>query len=268
MNPFTSEALRANLTTAILGLSIEIYKQVGSTNDLVREAARHGESEGLVIAADEQIAGRGRLGRAWRAPSGCCVLCSVLLRPRFSPQHAFYLTIAAALAIYRSIKSLSPRSSVLSTPTIKWPNDVLLGGRKVSGVLCESEFAGRDWVFSVVGFGINVNLSTDELGDLRDSATALSITWGEKVDRTLLLAHTLNELESLYFTLQEGQFGAVYEEWAAALETVGKHITVKAAEESLTGYALRVDPDGALVIRLEGGGEKRVLAGDVTMAGD
>lgn len=234
----------------------------------MREAARQGEPEGLVIVADEQIAGRGRRGRVWSAPPGCCVLCSVLLRPRFSPQHAFYLTIAASLAIYRAIKSLSPQSSASITPTIKWPNDVLLGGRKVSGVLCESEFAGNKWAFSVVGFGINVNLTPDDLGDLRDTATSLSIAWGQKVDRTLLLANVLNELESLYFTLQGGQFSIVHEEWVAALETVGKHVTVRAAEDSWAGNTLRVDPDGALVVRLEDGSERRVLAGDVTMSGD
>lgn len=268
MQPFTPQALSSILTTTLLGRSIEIYRQVGSTNDLVREAAKQGEPEGLVIAADEQIAGRGRLGRVWNAPPGCCVLCSVLLRPRFSPQQGFYLTIASALAIYRSIKTLSPQHSVACTPTIKWPNDVLLGGHKVSGVLCESEFTGGNWAFSVVGFGINVNLTPDELGELPDTATSLSIAWGQPIDRTTVLANVLKELESLYFTLQSDQFSIVHEEWAAALETTGKRVTVKAGEDNITGLAVRVDPDGALVVRSNAGSEQRVLAGDVTLAVD
>ncbi len=263
---YTPEAILATLNTTLLGRYIEVYSQVGSTNDLVRDAARRGEPEGLVIVTDEQVAGRGRLGRVWTAPPGCCVLCSVLLRPRFSTQNAFYLTIAAALAIYRAIRTLSPQHLVLSAPTIKWPNDVLMGGRKVSGVLCESEFSGGEWTFAVVGFGINVNLSPDELGGLRETATSLSSVFGYEVDRVALLASVLGELESIYFTLQNGQFGAVYAEWSQTLETIGKRVTVKEAEGSVAGQALRVDSDGALVLRLDGGVERRILAGDVTLS--
>src|SRR5215210_2648277 len=146
---YSVDILRARLNTTMLGRRIEVHQWVGSTNDVVREAALQGEAEGLVVLAEEQVTGRGRLGRIWLAPPGCCILCSVLLRPRFSPEHAFYVTIAAALAIYRACKPLldrKRRADGQETPdsalTIKWPNDVLIGGRKVSGVLCESEMEG------------------------------------------------------------------------------------------------------------------------------
>src|SRR5262245_59198062 len=106
---YTPEAIRTNLNTLILGKRIEMREQVGSTNDLAREAGRRGEPEGLVIVAEEQLAGRGRMGRVWTAPPGCCVLCSVLLRPRFPPEQAFYLTIAASLAIYRACRGIGDR---------------------------------------------------------------------------------------------------------------------------------------------------------------
>lgn len=262
---FTAETLRSVLSTTLLGRRIEIHPQVGSTNDLIREAGRRGEPEGLVIAAEEQLAGRGRRGRAWTAPSGCCILCSVLLRPRFSAQYAFYLTIAASLAIRRAIYTLRPQTSDLS-PAIKWPNDILLGGKKVAGVLCESELAGSDWAFAVVGFGINVNLTREQLGELRAIATSLSAEYLVEIDRASLLAGVLNELENLYLALQRGDFGAVFEEWAAAIETIGKHVVVREGSEELTGDALWVDADGALVVRLESGEERRVLAGDVTLS--
>src|SRR6186997_1507567 len=99
---YTPERVSAHLRTLTLGRCVEIHQQVGSTNDLVKEAARHSEPEGMVIAAEEQVTGRGRLGRVWTAPPGCCILCSVLFRPRFSPQQAFYLTAATALAIRRA----------------------------------------------------------------------------------------------------------------------------------------------------------------------
>jgi BirA family biotin operon repressor/biotin-[acetyl-CoA-carboxylase] ligase len=269
---YTPEAIQTSLKTLILGRRIELHQQVGSTNDLAREAGRRGEPEGLVILAEEQLTGRGRLGRTWVAPHGCCVLCSVLLRPRFSPQHAFYLTIATALAIHRALKGSGVRGqgSELASglaPRIKWPNDVMLNGRKVCGILSESEFTDGAWAFAVVGFGINANLNLDELGELQANATSLSTELGHDVDRAALLVRVLTELESIYLSLQSGQTGMVYREWVAALETTGRRVTVEAPEGRLIGQAVRVEPDGSLVLRLDSGEERRVLAGDVMLPG-
>lgn len=277
--PYTPEAIRAALNTTLLGQRIEVHPQVSSTNDLIREAARRGEPESLVIAADEQVKGRGRLGRTWSAPPGCCILCSVLLRPRFSPEQAFYLTIATSLAIYRACKTLLQEDKTSSTstslipnpqplvPIIKWPNDILIRGRKVAGVLCESEFTGGEWAFCVVGFGINVNIRPEDFGELSARATSLSSELGHSLDRAALLGSVLNELEALYLLLQGGQFSQIFNEWASALDTIGKRVSVSEPRGVLTGQALRVDEDGALVLRLDSGEEKRVLAGDVSGAG-
>jgi BirA family transcriptional regulator, biotin operon repressor / biotin---[acetyl-CoA-carboxylase] ligase len=261
-NLYTPQSISSHLTTLILGRRVELYPRAGSTNDLAREAGRRGEPEGLVIIADEQLSGRGRMDRVWTAPPGCCILCSVLLRPRFAPQHAFYLTIAAALAIYRVCAALLP-SSGGPRVAIKWPNDVLIGGKKVAGILCESEFGGEGWDFSVVGFGLNANLRPAELGDLRAAATSLSAEMGREVNRAAVLARVLGELESLYLLLQNGQFGHLHSQWASALETLGKRVSINEAGDVVSGTAVRVDPDGALVIRRPGGSEQRVMAGDV-----
>jgi BirA family biotin operon repressor/biotin-[acetyl-CoA-carboxylase] ligase len=193
------------------------------------------------------------------------VLCSVLLRPRFSPQHAFYLTIAAAVAIHRAVKAVG--GGRLS-PTIKWSNDVLLNGRKVAGILSESEFSGGEWASSVLGFGINVNLQREQFGELRETATSLSAELGRVVDRVEVLARVLGELESLYLLLQGGQFGTVHAEWVAALETLGKRVSIadpggSGVGNTIQGRAVRVDADGALVVLTDGGVERRILAGDV-----
>lgn len=274
--PYTAEGISAALNTTLLGQRIEVHPQVGSTNDLVREAARRGEPEGLVIIADEQVKGRGRLGRTWTAPPGCCILCSVLLRPRFSPEQAFYLTIAVSLAIYRTCKTFLELDQVRSVPTpltpnpqpliptIKWPNDVLIRGRKVAGVLCESELTGGEWAFCAVGFGINVNIRPEDFGALKARATSLSSELGHSVDREALLASVLNELEALYLLLQGGQFSQVFGEWESVVETIGKRVSVNEPSGVLIGQALRVDEGGALVLRLDSGKERRVLAGDVS----
>lgn len=265
MQDYTPATIKSHLATHILGRRIELHPQVGSTNDLVKQAARQGEAEGLVVLAEEQVAGRGRLGRTWVAPPGCCVLCSVLLRPRFAPQQAFYVTIAAAVAIHRALRAVGGGAL---DPAIKWSNDVLLDGRKVAGILSESDFSGGDWAFSVLGFGVNVNLQREQFGQLRDTATSLSAELGRDVDRVEVLARVLSEFESLYLLLQGGQFGTVHAEWVAALETIGKRVSIvepgsNGAAGPVQGKALRVDADGALVVLTDGGVERRVLAGDV-----
>lgn len=279
---FRVDSIKARLDTMILGKNIELYQQVGSTNDLVREAGRMGSPEGLVVLTEEQVRGRGRLGRIWTAPSGSSILCSVLLRPRFSAQQAFYLTISASLAILRAVRgfaeekahSRGQRSKVRGEGTakaapkamIKWPNDVLVNGRKVAGVLSEGEFVGGEWVFAIVGFGVNVNLSDLELEGLRmgaPRATALSAEWGVEIDRAALVARILEEFESLYLALQNGQFVRVFEEWAGKLETIGRRVIVEQGADRVSGMAVRVDQDGALVVKRDDGVEERVFAGDV-----
>ena len=260
----TPEAVQTALNTTVIGNRIEVHRQVSSTNDLARDAARRGEKEGLVVLAEEQTAGRGRMGRIWIAPPGCCILCSVLLRPHFPSQHAFHITMAASLAIYRALNSvLSPQSSVL---TIKWPNDVLVNGRKVSGVLSEGEFVGGEWSFAIVGFGINVSMSRSDLEGLQaiaPNATSLSVETGTEIDRAVLLARVLEELERLYLALQNGAFNTVHEEWVSKVETIGRRVVVDQGRDRVNGIALRVDTDGALVVRTNDGLEHRVLAGDV-----
>jgi BirA family biotin operon repressor/biotin-[acetyl-CoA-carboxylase] ligase len=147
--------------------------------------------------------------------------------------------------------------------TIKWPNDILIRGLKIAGVLCESEITGGNWAYCAVGFGINVNLSAAELGDLKSTATSMSMELGRSIDRTALLSQVLHELDTLYISLQEGRFSAVFDEWAAALDTIGKRVSVLEPGGMLTGQALRVDRAGGLVIRLDSGDERQVLAGDV-----
>jgi BirA family transcriptional regulator, biotin operon repressor / biotin---[acetyl-CoA-carboxylase] ligase len=278
---YTIGNIQVKLGTLLLGKRMQLHPQVGSTNDLIREAGREGAPEGLVILAEEQVRGKGRLGRTWTAPPGSSILCSVLLRPRFPPQQGFYLTIAASLAILRAIRKLTvdgrrwtvdDQSQITSTKSairnpksaIKWPNDVLLNGRKVAGVLCESEFNGGEWAFAVVGFGINVNLPREKFGELRARATSLSAELGHEIDRAALLALVLDELEASYLALQDGQMQPTFQAWADALETLGKKVTVSEPGGKLTGVAMRVDSDGVLIVKTDAGTERRVLAGDVS----
>ncbi|MGA7730567.1 MAG: biotin--[acetyl-CoA-carboxylase] ligase [Chloroflexia bacterium] len=285
MADYIVDSIQAKLGTLLLGKRMQLHPQVGSTNDLVREAGRQGAPEGLVILAEEQVRGRGRLGRTWTAPPGSSILCSVLLRPRFPPRQGFYLTIAASLAILGAIRKLTVdvgrwtldginqitgTKSPIRVPSgrpqsaIKWPNDVLVNGSKVAGVLCESEFNGGEWAFAVVGFGINVNLPTESFGEMQATATSLSAELGHEIDRAALLALVLEELEACYLALQDGQMQPTFQAWADALETLGKRVTVNEPGGMITGTAMRIDSDGALIVKTDAGTERRVLAGDVS----
>src|SRR5262245_14606940 len=124
LSTYNEQGIYSHLNTLTIGQRIQLHHQVRSTNDVAKEAGRRGDAEGLVILAEEQLAGRGRLGRTWIAPVGSSVLCSVLVRPRFSPQHAFYLTIATSMSIHSVCANMFPTESGTAV-TIKWPNDVL-----------------------------------------------------------------------------------------------------------------------------------------------
>jgi BirA family biotin operon repressor/biotin-[acetyl-CoA-carboxylase] ligase len=260
--PYTPQSIRLQTRTTVIGRRIEMHEQVGSTNDLAREAGRRGEPEGLLILAEEQTQGRGRLGRTWVAPPHTSILGSLLLRPRFSAQHAFHLTMAAALAIHDTC-AMGDFAAFGMSPSIKWPNDVLVNGRKIAGVLSESEFSGGDWDFAVVGFGINANSDPEDLGPVQIPATSFAREMGSAIDRVLLLSRVLMFFEDAYLQLQNGQHRFVYERWTRALETVGRPVRVQEAGGMVEGTAVGVDPDGALLVRTASGERRRVLAGDV-----
>jgi BirA family biotin operon repressor/biotin-[acetyl-CoA-carboxylase] ligase len=260
--PYTPQSIRLQTRTTVIGRRIEMHEQVGSTNDLAREAGRRGEPEGLLILAEEQTSGRGRLGRTWVAPPHTNILGSLLLRPRFSTRHAFHPTMAAALAIHDTC-AMGDFMAFGMVPTIKWPNDVLVNGRKIAGVLSEGEFSGSDWDFAVVGFGINVNANPEDLGPVQTPATSFAREMGTAADRVLLLARVLMFFEDAYLQLQNGQHQYVYERWSRALETVGRPVKVQEAGGLVEGTAVGVDPDGALLVRTASGERRRVLAGDV-----
>jgi BirA family biotin operon repressor/biotin-[acetyl-CoA-carboxylase] ligase len=199
----TPERIQRNLDSAIVGRTIEQYAQTGSTNDLIRRQAHAGHPEGLVILADEQTAGRGRMGRAWAAPPSTSLLLSLLLRPTWlAPDDAFSLTMLAAVALCEAVEQVAPPRAAL-----KWPNDLLLpvrtaagpALRKAAGILSEIELAGDriDWV--VIGMGVNVSWSPSGIVDGRDlaeMATSISAAAGRPVERLPLLRALLECLDA------------------------------------------------------------------------
>ena len=243
------------LGTVSLGRKVLVCQRVDSTNSLARALAEQGEAEGTLVIAEEQTAGRGRLGRTWQAPAGTCLLFSVILRPNLEPERLHQLTMIGALALREALLG-----STALRAEIKWPNDVLLSGRKAAGILTEARLIGTKVGLAILGIGLNVNLIPGDL-DPGLAATSLAFELGHPVPRVPLLQTILRCLEQRYQQLQAGHSAAA--EWAAALVTLGQRIQVVCADRSYQGLAEAVDDSGALLLRLDDGQVFRVSAGDV-----
>lgn len=247
--------------TQVIGRDIQVFEQTTSTNDVVEKLARDGVREGVVVFAESQTKGRGRLGRAWMSPAHKGLWFSILLRPILHPQETTQLTVISATALRRAIKKVTGLAA-----EIKWPNDLLLNGKKTAGILTEMS-AELDRVRHVIlGIGVDVNL--DAAGfptELRKIATSLKIESGSPICRAELAVEILRELDLDYARICAGKFSEVADEWEAACVTIGKNVTVHMGERQFRGRAESLDDDGALLIRTEHGHLERVIGGDVML---
>jgi len=238
----TADDLRARLRTPIIGREIVVFDETGSTNDIVARLARDGAREGLVVFAESQTRGRGRHGRVWVSPRGKGLWFSVLLRPSFP---ATRITIAAAVAVARAVGH---------DARIKWPNDVMLAGQKLAGILTEPR-AGA----AVLGIGINVNCDRTELPDV---ATSLLVATGQRHDRLALAAAVLTQLDAEY-RRAAADFGQVTDDWARRSTTLGRQLVVRLGARRIEGHAQALDGDGALLLRLDNGQIVRLLGAEL-----
>lgn len=252
---FSPNSITSGLHTKRIGKNVLYYPSLSSTMDTARGNARQGAEEGTVIIAGEQTGGRGRLQRAWLSPEGNIAL-SIILHPDVAALP--YLIMVASLAVAYSIESITGLK-----PQIKWPNDILIDGRKVCGILIENEVKGNKAVFSIVGIGINVDLKVADYSAI--SATAASLKGeSEKDDLRLKIIRSLfTEFEKLYLKLPHGK--SVYEAWRDRLVTLSKKVRATYGSQIIEGIAESVDESGTLSIRQSDGSLITVVAGDVTL---
>jgi BirA family biotin operon repressor/biotin-[acetyl-CoA-carboxylase] ligase len=248
-------------TTRIIGRDIRVFQQTASTSDVAQKLAEDGVKEGVVVFAETQTKGRGRLGRQWQSAPGKGLWFSVLLRPALPPQQATQMTVAAAVALARAVAAQTGLS-----PEIKWPNDLLLGGRKVAGILTEMNAELESIHSLVLGVGLNVNQTTADFPPaLRAQVSSLRLAAGGPVDRPALAARILRELDADYGRLGRGQFRAVAEEWERRCATLGQQVVIHCGQRRVAGRAEALDDEGALLLRTEHGRLERIIGGDVTV---
>jgi BirA family biotin operon repressor/biotin-[acetyl-CoA-carboxylase] ligase len=254
---FDRAAFEAALRTRRLGRTLAARAELGSTNDAAWDALGLGAPDGTVVVADRQSAGRGRQGRAWHTTPGQGLALSVLVHQGCEPGTLGLLPLAAGLALARGLEVLG------ATAELKWPNDLLLGGRKVSGVLCESRPVPFGGQAAVIGVGVNVLQRAGELPEgLEATATSLAIE-GCETTREAVAAAFLNAFEPLWTDLQEGGRSELIGGWRLRASCWGRELQVVTATGAVTGVARDLDLDGALLLEVEGGRRVRIVAGDV-----
>ena len=245
----------------VIGRDIHVFQETTSTNDIVEKLARDGAKEGVVVFAESQTKGRGRLGRNWVSPVGKGLWFSVLLRPNLRPQQATQLTVASATALRRAIEA----ETGLATQ-IKWPNDIVVRQLKVAGILTELSAEPDRVLHLILGIGIDVNLAEDDFpANLRRQATSLMLESSRAWDRAELAARVLQELDADYARIRTGSFQDVAEEWQSHCITLGREVTITMGTRQIRGRAESLDDDGALIVRSEYGHLERITGGDVTL---
>jgi len=247
-------AITRGLGTHLIGKRVVYQPVLASTMEAARLEAQRGACEGTVVVCSRQTAGKGRMKRPWLSPEGNIAL-SVILRPALSCLPC--LVMLASLAVVHSIKEVTGLE-----PEIKWPNDVLIGGKKVSGILIESALRGKDVDYAILGIGVNVNFKVSEFPEIAARATSLVSESGEAVSRLSLIRRLLVEVERLYLSSSQG---CIFEEWQKRLVTTGRMIQVKSGGNTYHGIARSVEADGSLILQEPGGHLKRIVAGDATL---
>jgi BirA family transcriptional regulator, biotin operon repressor / biotin---[acetyl-CoA-carboxylase] ligase len=245
--------------TRIVGRDIRVFQETTSTNDVMEKLARDAVKEGAVAFAESQTKGRGRLGRKWMSPTGKGLWFSLLLRPDLQPQQTTQLTVITATALRRAIQMHTGLQ-----PEIKWPNDILLNGRKVAGILTELSAELDHIKYVIIGVGIDVNQSAGDFpSELRSVATSLKLETGKTLSRASLAVEVLRELDHDYERLISGRFQEVAEEWEKHCTTLGQIVVIRIGDRRIRGRAESLSEDGTLLLRSEHGHLENIMGGDV-----
>lgn len=251
--------IEAGLNCRHIATTLQCLADVDSTNARMRQLAEQGAAGGTVLVADRQSAGRGRLGRRWESPSAVNMYCSILLRPQIPVQQAPQLTFLTAVAVAETLETLYRLPA-----KVKWPNDILIDGKKIAGLLNEMNAETEQIHFVILGVGVNLNMAPEQFpGELNYPATSVFVETGNKVDRTLFVRQFLQRLDDYYAEFLEEGFIPVRRRWEALNDLMNARVSV---DNGIRGTVVGLDSDGALRLQLDDGRVERIMAGDVRPA--
>lgn len=250
--------IREGIGTEVFGRKeIAYFTELDSTNRKAKEMAAQGAPEGTLVVAEAQTRGRGRIGRNWYSPSQTGIYTSLILRPKLPPNEAPKITLVTGVAVAETLLTVTPLK-----PDIRWPNDILVRGRKICGILTETSTEMDAIDFVVVGVGVNVN-SREFPDDLREIATSMYVETGSTFDRVMLLQEFLLQFERLYTTFLHSGFESIGKRWGELSILLGKGVTVHMIDRTCKGRVMKLDRDGALIIRAENGDLEKIYSGDI-----
>lgn len=259
-NLLNMQQIKSELKTNWLGQELIVMQETGSTNQEVKALAANGAQRGLVVATELQSKGKGRLGRTWISPKGKDLCFSILLKPQIDMSEIGIVTLCGALAVCRVI-----REHLGLDAKIKWPNDVIIGSRKLCGILTEMAADMEQIEYVVSGIGINVN-NTDFAEDIAHKATSLCIESGKEIDRAKLLCRVLEAIEKIIDTYYENGETALLAEYRLLCATIGREVSFTRSGKSYVGYASDITSTGSLVVDCSGN-KTEISSGEVTVQG-
>ncbi|MFS0687889.1 biotin--[acetyl-CoA-carboxylase] ligase [Sporosarcina sp. 179-K 8C2 HS] len=254
-----SANIQKHLQTKTYGRTIDYHVSCGSTQNIAHDAAQAGAPDGTLIVSEEQTAGKGRLSRPWNSAAQKGIWMSLIVRPSLMPQQAPQMTLVAAVAIVRAIENVAGIEA-----SIKWPNDILLHGKKVTGILTELQSEPDRIKAIILGIGMNVNQDEEDFPEeLQEIATSLKIACGRQIDRAKLIAEILGFIE-LYTSMYEKHgFGPIKLLWEGYSNTAGKRIRAVMLNETIEGTALGISEEGLLELRLDDGSVRGIYSADI-----
>ena len=257
--PLDLGRVRERLETRRLGAELHYFAELSSTNTRARELAERGAVEGEVVVAESQTRGRGRLGRRWESPPFLNLYLSIILRPKLAPAHAAQITLTAAVAVAETVGFVLGRA-----PTIKWPNDILVDGKKLAGILTEAACDAERIEYVILGVGLNLNSRAHAMPEpLRQRATSIADLTGKNVSRESVLARLIQDLDRCYGELEESGFATLRPRWEAHFGLRGRRVRIEVGDQTLIGRPQGIDAHGALILEAEDGQRRSIVAGDV-----
>ncbi len=255
----SADSIRLQLASKVIGQRLYYFDSVDSTQKKANVLAGEGAPEGTAVVADEQVSGRGRLRRSWHSPKGTGIWMSLIIRPDIPLFLAPQMTLLTAVAVSLAIQEVTELK-----PAIKWPNDILIDGKKVTGILTEMKAEADKIHHIIIGIGINVNQKANDFpADLQEKAASLSMLSGQEISREKLIASLFSQFEKIYTIYRENGFGPIKTLWESFAISLGRTITAVTSRETIIGKALGITDEGVLLLEDAEGTVHSIYSADI-----